>query len=76
MKRIHRCALAIALAIMVAALPAWAQQYHEAPMLAEMVAAGDLPPVEERLPANPFVRQVHSEIGTYGGTLNKWDTNL
>lgn len=76
MKRIHRCALAIALAIMVAALPAWAQQYNEAPMLAEMVAAGDLPPVEERLPAKPFVRQVHSEIGTYGGTLNKWDTNL
>ena len=25
--------------------------YNEAPMLAEMVAAGELPPVEERLPA-------------------------
>ena len=77
MKRKHACRLALALAIVVAALPAWAQQkYNEPPMLAEMVANGELPPVEERLPPNPFVRQVNSEIGTYGGTLNKWDTNL
>ena len=27
----------------------------ESPMLAEMVAAGELPPLEERLPAEPFV---------------------
>ncbi|MBV7336475.1 hypothetical protein KFU94_51250 [Chloroflexi bacterium TSY] len=30
-------------------------QYKEAPMLAEMVAAGDLPSVEERLPTEPMV---------------------
>ena len=30
-------------------------QYSEAPMLAEMVANGDLPPVDERLPVNPMV---------------------
>ncbi|MEZ4618399.1 MAG: ABC transporter substrate-binding protein [Caldilineaceae bacterium] len=41
--------------------------YHEAPMLAEMVAAGELPPVEERLPADPLVVTPLNEIGTYGG---------
>lgn len=29
--------------------------YQEAPMWAEMVAAGELDPVEERLPVNPFI---------------------
>ena len=29
--------------------------FGEAPALAQMVAAGDLPPVEERLPDNPMV---------------------
>ena len=29
--------------------------YQEAPMLAEMVAAGELPPLEERLPEVPFL---------------------
>ena len=42
--------------------------YHEAPMLAKKVAAGELPPVDERLPKKPFVRIVKS-IGNYGGTL-------
>ena len=36
------------------------------------VAAGELPPVDERLPANPFVRQVVDEIGVYGGTMRMW----
>jgi peptide/nickel transport system substrate-binding protein len=45
--------------------------YHEAPMLADMVAAGDLPPVEERLPAEPLVEEVVDEIGQYGGTLRR-----
>lgn len=44
--------------------------YDEAPMLAEMVAAGELPPVEERVGANPRVIEPVDEIGTYGGTLN------
>jgi peptide/nickel transport system substrate-binding protein len=30
-------------------------KFNEAPMLAEMVKAGDLPPIEERLPENPYV---------------------
>ena len=45
--------------------------YGEAPMLAEMVAAGNLPPVEERLPVEPVVVPVVNEIGQYGGT---WHT--
>jgi len=43
----------------------------EAPMLAERVAAGELPPVAERLPESPFVQPVQSEIGSYGGTLRR-----
>ena len=45
--------------------------YNEAPLLAEQVAAGELPPVEERLPPNPLVVEPLNEIGTYGGTLRR-----
>lgn len=45
-----------------------ASMYGESPMLAERVAAGDLPPVDERLPENPRVIDLPgSSIGTYGG---------
>jgi peptide/nickel transport system substrate-binding protein len=40
----------------------------EAPMLAERVKAGSLPPVEQRLPKTPFVVQPHERMGVYGGT--------
>ncbi|HKJ85886.1 MAG TPA: ABC transporter substrate-binding protein, partial [Spirochaetia bacterium] len=40
----------------------------EAPMLAEMVAAGDLPPVEDRLPSQPAVIEPYESLGTYGGS--------
>lgn len=43
----------------------------EAPMLAEMVAAGDLPPVEERLPIEPLVIEPVDSIGQYGGKLRR-----
>ena len=43
--------------------------YREAPVLAAMVAAGELPPVEERLPIEPKVLAPLEEVGTYGGTL-------
>jgi peptide/nickel transport system substrate-binding protein len=46
-------------------------EFNEAPMLAEMVSAGDLPPVEERLPEEPLVIPVTEEIGQYGGTLRR-----
>ena len=43
--------------------------YSEAPMLAAMVAAGDLLPVDERLPDVPMVVAPNDEIGQYGGQL-------
>ena len=46
-------------------------RYNEAPQLAEMVAAGDLPPVEERLPLNPCVCPVMERTGAYGGTIRR-----
>ena len=65
-------------AMLIGAL-ATAQDYQEAPMLAEMVAAGTLPPVAERLPTNPWVLERDhpawasvggTEIGRYGGTID------
>ena len=41
----------------------------EAPMLAEMVKNGKLPPLNERLPDNPLVEKPVTQIGTYGGKL-------
>ena len=43
--------------------------FNEAPMLAAMVAAGELPPVQERLPEEPLVVQPLASIGRYGGNL-------
>lgn len=43
--------------------------YNEAPMLRVLVAAGELPPVEERLPEVPAVLEPNEEIGQYGGTI-------
>ncbi len=41
-------------------------EYKEAPILAQMVENGELPPIEERLPVEPSVVIV-DEIGVYGG---------
>ncbi|MFY0634166.1 MAG: ABC transporter substrate-binding protein [Vannielia sp.] len=43
----------------------------EAPALAEAVAAGNLPPLEERLPAQPEVVTGLENIGAYGGKLRR-----
>ncbi|MEA3334863.1 MAG: ABC transporter substrate-binding protein [Chloroflexota bacterium] len=51
--------------------PAAESMYQEAPKLAEMVAAGELPSVDERLPGDVLVQDVADEIGTYGGTLRR-----
>jgi peptide/nickel transport system substrate-binding protein len=53
-----------------AAAPKRQGMYNESPMLAERVAAGELPPVEERLPPNPQVIEPIEEIGVYGGTIS------
>ncbi len=45
--------------------------FKEAPMLAELVKAGKLPPVEQRLPAEPLVIKPLKEIGKYGGTWRR-----
>ena len=44
-------------------------QYKQAPMLDELVNAGQLPPIEERLPPNPVVVTPTNTVGKYGGTL-------
>lgn len=41
---------------------------HEAPILADLVAAGQLPPVAERVGPEPCVMRGVDGIGTYGGT--------
>jgi peptide/nickel transport system substrate-binding protein len=45
-------------------------RYNEAPMLAARVAAGTLPPVDDRLPVDVQVISVVDSIGQYGGTWN------
>jgi peptide/nickel transport system substrate-binding protein len=47
----------------------------EAPMLAEMVKAGTLPPLEERLPEDVQVVKPVEKVGKYGGTLRSVDIN-
>jgi len=46
-------------------------KYNEAPALAEMVAAGTLPAVDERLPLDPVVIEPVEEVGQYGGTWHR-----
>ena len=52
---------------------AFPTEFNEAPMLAEKVAAGELPPLEERLPPreNLLVIEPVHEIGKYGGTWHR-----
>lgn len=45
------------------------ETYNEAPELAELVTAGQLPPVTERLPAQPVVVKPFESVGVYGGDL-------
>ncbi len=42
---------------------------NQAPQWQGMVASGDLPPLEERLPVNPKVIEPLDSIGQYGGTM-------
>ncbi len=46
-------------------------KYKEAPTLGSLVKAGKLPPVEKRLPENPYVVPHHwLQPGKYGGTMS------
>jgi peptide/nickel transport system substrate-binding protein len=59
-------------AALTATVPAAAQsKYKEAPMLAEMVKAGKLPPVDKRLPSDPLVVPVVERTGQYGGVWRR-----
>lgn len=66
--KIFASGLAIA-ALASASIPALA--FEEAPMLSEQVAAGTLPPVDERLPVKPMVLEVVDQPGEYGGTMRR-----
>jgi len=54
------------------------EKYSEAPELRTLVAAGELPPVEKRLPKEPLVvRGFDGEIGRYGGIYSDiWSESL
>ncbi len=52
-------------------IPEPTSRFLEAPMLADLVVSGDLPPVAERLPANPHVCPVIEMTGKYGGTIRR-----
>src|SRR5207244_12527366 len=45
--------------------------FKEAPQLAELVKAGKLPPVQERIGQDPLVVRPLREIGRYGGTWRR-----
>ena len=49
----------------------WPTKFSEAPMLAELVKQGKLPPVEQRVPKEPLVIKPVHEIGRYGGTWRR-----
>ncbi len=49
----------------------WPKKFNEAPMLADLVRQGKLPPVEQRVPFEPLVIKPVHEIGRYGGTWRR-----
>lgn len=48
----------------------------EAPMWQELVAAGKLPPLSDRLPKNPVTHKPIHQIGKYGGTMRIFSPDL
>jgi peptide/nickel transport system substrate-binding protein len=54
-----------------AATAAPVSKYKEAPALAELVKAGKLPAVDQRLPKNPWVVASYEGDGKYGGTMRR-----
>jgi len=49
----------------------WPKKFGEAPMLAELVKTGKLPPVEKRIPEEPMVVKPLHSIGKYGGIWHR-----
>jgi peptide/nickel transport system substrate-binding protein len=48
-----------------------AAKFSEAPLLADQVKAGSLPPVDERLPKEPLVVEGADGVGQYGGVWRR-----
>ena len=48
-----------------------ASKYKQAPMLDQLVKDGKLPPVEKRLPDNPWVAATLQQTGKHGGLLHR-----
>lgn len=78
-----KCCLFLVMVMLIGMLPAFASaegEYGEAPMLTEMVANGELPSVEERLPLEPEVYNdapeslLEPEEGIYGGRMDLMST--
>ncbi len=64
---------AAALVMLAAVAPATAGTYTDPPLLAKRVTAGDLPPLDRRLPGTPAVADLKGpglSPGHHGGTLN------
>ncbi|WGF87534.1 ABC transporter substrate-binding protein [Marinivivus vitaminiproducens] len=64
---------AVLLALALGGAAGSAQAFEQAPTLDAAVAAGELPAVDERLPANPLVVEPVDRPGTYGGV---WRSGL
>lgn len=69
--RLFSLAIVVLIALFAVNVSAQDAGYGEAPMLAALVEAGELPPVEERLPVNPAVVEAVDSIGVYGGTWHR-----
>lgn len=48
-----------------------AAKWTEAPMLADLVKAGKVPAIEQRMPSDPLVVKAIEEVGTYGGSWRR-----
>lgn len=71
-RRLALIGLAAGAGLVIAGDVALAQgKYKEAPMLAELVKAGKLPPVDKRLPEDPLVVPVVEKVGEYGGVWRR-----
>jgi peptide/nickel transport system substrate-binding protein len=69
--RLFTWVIIVLIALLAINVSAQDDGYGEAPMLAALVEAGELPPVEERLPVNPAVVEPIESVGVYGGTWHR-----
>ncbi|MCZ6587857.1 MAG: hypothetical protein O7B24_07950 [Alphaproteobacteria bacterium] len=67
-QKLIECCLTTIIVLALAATGAAAGKFSESPALADLVKAGGLPPVAQRLPEHPRVVEVDT-IGRYGGDL-------